>query len=831
MATTPRKAAYGSELTDASVTAAATTVTAQGNTTAAEGTRAGAAADRVENAEDDARNHATATASFVSVVDGMTYPNGARGYSQLAASSQAAAAASETAAGVSEANAAQDAALSAAYRAALAMGNVDYSVADQAARDALTPTTGELAHVYEEGMSYRYNGSAWVFAYDLNPVTVTSYAGLALSYGGAGSARAVTEAGRAGVFDFYASWAAVQAAAAWGASGVTETQARAAGMVQDEASGGLWTRRWDGGPFVVRWAGAVADGATDDSTAMQAAYDFLYAIGGGHLYLPAGRYLGSLATAHYNDSTTDAAGVRGVRISGAGQTTVLTRGDARPATYAGGVVSDHTQAALRVYGSNNIVENLAFDDCPIGLVLGQDPANTSSDINALSFNAFNRVRNVWITNCGTGVLLQPGLGVYYNTFSQIHGEGVQIGMHLAPGYDEGATHAALLVPNRNTFEDCRFTRAWVGWLIQNGDTNEFVRCFGEGISVSKTGKIGTTPPTFIRKPVGTLTSDVSGTVTSIPITGFDSGLQRERLERDRYLWIETGGLGEYLRLDGSAADGAATVAVDAATLARTYPSGTTVYEATPTVWYEDQDAYGYGIQLNRWKGCHCESTDRDIRIDSYGGAIVSSGINVQRRLDIVDRPTTIMEYFFGNYASDGQAGLMAGPLRVYGFDSGLPGYDGYVGATVEYISAANAPLRDRGYDLATYDIAANLTGGAPAAIASGADKSDYFSLAGVVRWRFKSHINVDVALEGTANPLTLVPPLPPEGFYFTSMGSGESEFRVPITVGLGTARAPGELRFETDGSVSIYPPDGAVWRNDSYNVVMFELEYRWDPDA
>jgi hypothetical protein len=68
------------------------------------------------------------------------------------------------------------------------------------------------------------------------------------------------------------------------------TSADNGGTTIVDANGVRWKRTYDG-PVNVRWFGAVGDGVTDDTAAIQAALDAVGNAGGGCVYFPAGTYL------------------------------------------------------------------------------------------------------------------------------------------------------------------------------------------------------------------------------------------------------------------------------------------------------------------------------------------------------------------------------------------------------------------------------------------------------------------------------------------------------------------------------------------------------------
>lgn len=102
---------FGKTFTSATVTAELANVEAATADAVTETARADAAADRVENSEDDAFNHAQAEEPFLSIVDGLMYPMGSKGYAAAAqADREAAQEARDAAAGfLADAETARDA--------------------------------------------------------------------------------------------------------------------------------------------------------------------------------------------------------------------------------------------------------------------------------------------------------------------------------------------------------------------------------------------------------------------------------------------------------------------------------------------------------------------------------------------------------------------------------------------------------------------------------------------------------------------------------------------------------------------------------------------------
>src|SRR5699024_783713 len=66
----------------------------------------------------------------------------------------------------------------------------------------------------------------------------------------------------------------------------------------------------------------------------------------------------------------------GIKIYGNGKDSILTRKSGKiPADYTSKKKMPH-QAALSLYGSNNIIEDISINDSQVGIYIGQDPSTT-----------------------------------------------------------------------------------------------------------------------------------------------------------------------------------------------------------------------------------------------------------------------------------------------------------------------------------------------------------------------------------------------------------------------------------------------------------------------
>ncbi|MDJ1088065.1 glycosyl hydrolase family 28-related protein [Macrococcoides caseolyticum] len=223
---------------------------------------------------------------------------------------------------------------------------------------------------------------------------------------------------------------------------------------------------------------AKGDGVTDDHAALQKMITYCED-NNVALYLPSGNYyisknLKTKQMTSYNYRN-------GVRIYGNGKDTIITRNAGKiPADYSN-KEGLHAQAALSIYGANNIVEDVSFNDCQIGIYLGQDP-NTTTQLSA----SMNRMKNVWMEYVGTGLQFTHGAGNHYNNFENFHIIHSQISVDLGEGFFINQFNN-----NRNVFTNFRVARTWIGFLLRQTDGNFFNNCFAE--TLQGDGAIGDAP--------------------------------------------------------------------------------------------------------------------------------------------------------------------------------------------------------------------------------------------------------------------------------------------------------------------------------------------------
>ncbi|MDW4171704.1 glycosyl hydrolase family 28-related protein [Staphylococcus saprophyticus] len=224
--------------------------------------------------------------------------------------------------------------------------------------------------------------------------------------------------------------------------------------------------------------GAIGDGVTDNYRIIQDAITEAE-IDGSSIYIPSGTFYISknLETKHMTSYNYRF----GIKIFGNGKDSILTRNAGKiPAVYTSKEDLPH-QAALSLYGSNNIIEDISINDSQVGVYIGQDPSTTEP-----SSASMNRMKNIWMEYVGTGLQFTHGAGNHYNIFDNFHIIHSQICVDLGVGYFMNKFNN-----NRNTFSNFRVARTWIGFLLRETDGNFFNNIYAE--TLQGDGAIGEAP--------------------------------------------------------------------------------------------------------------------------------------------------------------------------------------------------------------------------------------------------------------------------------------------------------------------------------------------------
>ncbi|UTB90735.1 BppU family phage baseplate upper protein [Staphylococcus carnosus] len=224
--------------------------------------------------------------------------------------------------------------------------------------------------------------------------------------------------------------------------------------------------------------GAIGDGTTDNYQIIQDAIKEAE-IDGSTIFIPSGTFYISknLETKHMTSYNYRF----GIKIYGNGKDSILTRKSGKiPADYTSKEKLPH-QAALSLYGSNNIIEDISINDCQVGIYIGQDPSTTEP-----SSASMNRIKNIWMEYVGTGLQFTHGAGNHYNIFDNFHIIHAQICVDLGVGYFMNKFNN-----NRNTFNNFRVARTWIGFLLRETDGNFFNNIYAE--TLQGDGAIGNAP--------------------------------------------------------------------------------------------------------------------------------------------------------------------------------------------------------------------------------------------------------------------------------------------------------------------------------------------------
>lgn len=226
--------------------------------------------------------------------------------------------------------------------------------------------------------------------------------------------------------------------------------------------------------------GAKGDGVTDDWSAIQEAIS-LAESSNRPVYLPTGTYYVSKALVLRHMTSYNYR--YGIKFYGNGKDTIITRKHNRQVADYSVMSNLWSQAALAIFGANNIVEDISFDDSKVGVYIGQDPSQGTVRSSA----SMNRFNNIWMEYVGTGLLFIHGSGNHYNTFNNFHIIHSQISVHLGKGF-----FLDQFNNNRNVFTNFRVSRSWIGWLLEQTDGNFFNNVYAETFEGDQA--LGSTPP-------------------------------------------------------------------------------------------------------------------------------------------------------------------------------------------------------------------------------------------------------------------------------------------------------------------------------------------------
>lgn len=232
--------------------------------------------------------------------------------------------------------------------------------------------------------------------------------------------------------------------------------------------------------------GAVGDGVTDDTAAIQAAINAA-ALSGGSVYMPKGDYK-LVGTAGLDGITT---GVtvpytgEGIQASGK---SITIYGDGAETRL---IAASANMFVVRWSTNNSTLRDLCIvgNSTSTGLALASE--NTTTDIGqrSVTYNTFTRLT---IGGCADGILLQcakgaNGSGVYYNSFSDsLIYFGTAVAGMRGRGIYLKTISGATGNQNRNSFRNIVFQRLNTGIEIQDGDTNTFYACAMEDIGGGST---------------------------------------------------------------------------------------------------------------------------------------------------------------------------------------------------------------------------------------------------------------------------------------------------------------------------------------------------------
>ena len=157
----------------------------------------------------------------------------------------------------------------------------------------------------------------------------------------------------------------------------------------------------------------------------------------------------------------------GLTIKGSGKTTIFKGKGADPVNYQSNL---DEQAMFNIFSNNNIITDIAFLEVKAPFYFGKDKRTDEG-----SHSSFNVIERIWMEFVGTGFIIEPDVGFYYNKIRDVHIAHFQIGIDFNESSWTTQPNA-----NRNIFEAFRLTRGWLGFHIL-GDGNSFIGCYGENI--------------------------------------------------------------------------------------------------------------------------------------------------------------------------------------------------------------------------------------------------------------------------------------------------------------------------------------------------------------
>ena len=184
-------------------------------------------------------------------------------------------------------------------------------------------------------------------------------------------------------------------------------------------------------------------------------------------YFPAGTYL--IEKTVYTRNQSSYYYTPGLILKGAGKNTIFKGNGANPVNY---MSSLQEQALFNIHSNNMYISDVMFRECKCAVYFGKDKKTSGS-----SHSSFITMERIWMQQVGTGLILEPHVGIYYNKFRDFHISEFQIGVDMME------TTLDIVEPNnnRNFFEGFRMTRGWIGFSVV-GDGNTFIGCFGENIT-------------------------------------------------------------------------------------------------------------------------------------------------------------------------------------------------------------------------------------------------------------------------------------------------------------------------------------------------------------